>query len=201
VREIAVRVLSAFRVQNAVDCLAQVAHYDLSQRLRGAAVMALSEFDHPAVFEPILISCADPSREVKAAAARALIKLSFYRGDSFSRILQSEDTERIRLGALACMESGLAERAFERLLSTDYRQAYEAFVILSVLLKAGQSEALLQAIEIHRTPQVRLAVLHVLEVLNPENLDVLLMDLSGRPLTPELRKSILEVMQKTAIAV
>lgn len=201
VREIAVRVLSAFRAQNAVECLAQVAHYDLSQRLRVAAVISLGEYDHPAVFEAILIACADPTREVKAAAARTLIKLSFYRGDSFAHILQSENVERIRMAAMACIESGFAERAFDRLLSTDYRQAYEAFVILSILVKAGHSDVLLEAVETHRTPQVRFAALHILEVTQPANLPTLLLELSGKPLAPELRKAILEVLEKTGVPV
>ncbi len=168
-REIAVRILAAFRAQNAIDALAQVAHYDLSQRLRVAAVVALGELDHQAVFEPILLACADMSREVKAAAARTLIKLNIDRADCFSQILQSEDEERIRMAALSCQESGLAERAFDRLLSEDFRQAYEAFVILTLLVCAKHPELIFQTIESNRNPKISLAAIHVLSCL--ENFD------------------------------
>ena len=49
------------------------------QTLRSKAVAALTEFDHESVFETILLACADPTREVRATAARGLFRLSFDR--------------------------------------------------------------------------------------------------------------------------
>ena len=78
-RELAVRILAAFRMRNSVDALSQIALYDLSSNLRSRAVAALTDLDHETVFEAILLACADPTREVRAAAARGLFRLNFDR--------------------------------------------------------------------------------------------------------------------------
>ena len=71
-RAIALRVLAGFKTRNSIDALSQIALYDLSTTLRAKAVGMLADFDHQSVFEAIVLSCADPSREVRAAGARAL---------------------------------------------------------------------------------------------------------------------------------
>ena len=84
VREIALRVLDSYKTRNAAECLGQMAHYDLSSNLRSKAVAALADFDHESVFEDILLACADPTREVRAAAARGLFRLSFDRAGAWT---------------------------------------------------------------------------------------------------------------------
>ncbi len=58
VREIALRILNAFKTRNSVEALAQIALYDLSSNLRLRALTILSDFDHESVFEIILLACA-----------------------------------------------------------------------------------------------------------------------------------------------
>ena len=70
IRDLAVRILTRFKTRNSVEALSQVALYDLSSNLRSKAVAVLTDFDHESVFETILLCCADPTREVRAAAAR-----------------------------------------------------------------------------------------------------------------------------------
>ncbi len=69
--------------------------YDISSNLRSKAVSVLADFDHESVFETVLLCCADPTREVRAAAARALFNLSFERSDSWARIAQCDDEFRM----------------------------------------------------------------------------------------------------------
>lgn len=191
-RSLAIRVLTAAKTRESIEGLAQVALYDESARHRIEAVMALAAFDHELVFEPILLAGADPSREVRAAAARALSRLGFDRSDAFVRVIGSHDTERLRLAALACVESGFAARAFERLSSSDGKQSYEAFAILTLLAKAGEFRPILQTIAEHPSLQVRLATVKVLHNLNSSKISSSLYELSLKEDLPEEVKNALK---------
>lgn len=168
VREIALRVLESFKTRNAAECLGQMALYDLSANLRSKAVASLADLDHESVFEDILLACADPTREVRASAARGLFRLSFDRADAWARIALSKDEFRMRQAAQAALEAGLVERTFDRLTHVDKKIAYEAFTFTTLLVKAGEAEKLFKAIETHRDTKVRLALLHVLQVVKEE---------------------------------
>ena len=191
-RSLAIRVLTAAKTQESIEGLSQVALYDSSARHRIEAIMALAAFDHELVFEPILLAGADPSREVRAAAARALSRLSFDRSDAFVRVIGSHDVERLRLAALACVESGFAARAFERLSSSDGKQSYEAFAILTLLTKADEFRPILQTIAEHPSVQVRLATVKVLHNLNSSKMTPALYDLSLKEDLPEEVKNALK---------
>ncbi|MDQ4122158.1 MAG: HEAT repeat domain-containing protein [Acidobacteriota bacterium] len=191
-RSLAIRVLTAAKTRESVEGLSQVALYDASARHRIEAIMALAAFDHEAVFEPILLAGADPSREVRAAAARALSRLSFDRSDAFVRIIGCNDPERLRLAALACVESGFATRAFERLSSSDGKQSYEAFAILTLLVKAGEFRPIMQTIAEHPSLQVRLATVKVLHNLNSSKMSAALYELSLKEDLPEEVKNALK---------
>ncbi len=168
VRELAVKILSAFRTQNSVDALSQIALYDLAASLRSKAVAILTDFDHESVFEPILLACADPTREVRAAAARGLFRLNFDRADAWKRILETEDEFRMRHAARAAVEAGIVQKAFERLVHDDLKIAYEAFVLVAMLIKAGETEEIFAAIHEHRDERVKYALLHVLKSVKDE---------------------------------
>jgi len=168
VREIALRVLDSYKTRNAAECLGQMAHYDLSSNLRSKAVTALADFDHESVFEDILLACADPTREVRAAAARGLFRLNFDRADAWTRIAESKDKFRMRQAAQAAQEADLVERSFDRLIHTDRKIAYEAFTFTALLIKAGETEKIFAAIENHRDVKVKLALLHVLNIVKDE---------------------------------
>jgi hypothetical protein len=168
VRELAVRVLAAFKTRNSVEALSQMALYDLSSNLRSKAVSILADFDHESVFETILAACADPTREVKAAAARALFKLTFDRSDAWTRISESGDTYRMKHAARAAIAGDLVERSFDRLVHQDKKVVYEAFALVALLINAGETADIFKAIEYHRNPKVKLALLHVIKVLKKE---------------------------------
>lgn len=168
VRELAVRILARFKTRNSVESLAQVALYDLSSNLRSKAVSILADFDHESVFETILLCCADPTREVRAAAARGLFRLSFDRADAWTRISETNDEFRMVQAARAAMEADLVLRSLDRLAHQDHKIAYEAFTLLALMIKTGETTAIFEALNAHRDDNVRLAFVKVIEVVGDE---------------------------------
>lgn len=200
VRELAVRILAAFKTRNSVESLAQVALYDLSSSLRSKAVSILTDFDHECVFETILLACADPTREVRAAAARGLTRLSFDRADAWARIAESGEEGRIRHAARAATEGGFAAHSFERLIHPDRKNAYEAFVLLSLLIKAGEVEPIFDAIKNHPNPLVKSAVLHLIKVTkDPKSLEILYNLLEDKNLPEALKKVVDETIEEISL--
>lgn len=164
VRGLAVRILNAFKTRNSVEALSQVALYDLSANLRSKAVTILSDFDHESVFSTILIACADPTREVRAAAARALTRLSCNRSDAWTRVIETEEEGRMVQAARAAIEGDMVERTFSRLVHPDRKFAYEGFTLLALLIKANETDAIFKALEKHEDMNIRRAILHVIKV-------------------------------------
>ncbi|MBP9665516.1 MAG: HEAT repeat domain-containing protein [Pyrinomonadaceae bacterium] len=172
VRDLAVRILMAFKTQNSVEALSQIALYDLSSSLRSRAVTVLAEFDHESVFETIVLASADPTREVRAAAARGLFRLSFDRAAAWKRIIETDDAFRLSHAARAAIEAGIVEKGFERLVHDDIKIAYEAFVLTSMLINAGETSEVFDAIRNHRDERVRFALLHTIRLQkDPRTLD------------------------------
>jgi hypothetical protein len=68
--------------------------------------------------------------------------------------------------ARAAVEAGLVERSFERLTLKDERAVYEAFALVYLLIRTGETEKIFQAIREHRDTKTRLALLHILKVAN-----------------------------------
>ena len=168
VRDLAVRILAAFRTRNSVEALAQIALYDLSSNLRSKAVTILADFDHPSVFETILLACADPTREVRAAAARGLFRLSFDRADAWKRIIETGDEFRMSHAARAAIEAGIVAKSFDRLIHDDLKVSYEAFALVALLIRAGQTSEIFEAIRNHRDERVKYALIHVLKTQRDE---------------------------------
>lgn len=168
VRELALRILTQFKNRNSVEALAQIALYDLSSNLRSKAVTTLTEFDHESVFETILLACADPTREVRAAAARGLFRLSFDRADAWKRIISTHDEFRMSHAARAATESGIVVKSFDRLLHDDMKISYEAFALLGLLIKAGETKQIFEAIRDSKDERIKYALLHVLSVVRDD---------------------------------
>lgn len=169
VRFLALRVLAAFRNRNAVDAISQIALYDLRPGLRAKAVTELANIDHESVFETILLACADPAKEVRAAAARGLFQLTFDRTDAWHRIAESGDELRMRQSARAAIEAGLVKNSFERLVHDDPKIVYEAFALSALLIKAGETAPIFDAIRNHPDDNVKLALLQVLRAAKDES--------------------------------
>ena len=201
-RELSVKVLAAFKTCNAVEALSQVALYDLSSFLRSKAVSVLADFDHETVFETILLACADPTREVRAAAARGLFQLNLDRADAWSRIGETNDDFRIKQAARAALEGDLGERYFERLIHKDSKYAYEAFAFVALLLKSGETEKVFDALHNHRDKNIRKAILHVIKVTKePNALEGLYSMLEDEKLSPEVREEVDRLVEEIGLGV
>lgn len=198
-REAAVTVLSAFRTVNAVEALEQVAQYDESTRIRIGALNALGTFDHESVFEPILLACADISREVRAAAARILTRLSVDRAAAFVRIVASGDAERLRLAAMACTDAGFANHAFDRLLHQDRKVVNEAFSIIRLLVAAGEYKPITNTITHPHDIYVRLATIQALRTIKPIKMLPALYELTAKEKMPdEIREELEKLNEELA---
>ena len=196
IRDLAVRILTRFKTRNSVEALSQVALYDLSSNLRSKAVAVLADFDHESVFETILLCCADPTREVRAAAARGLFRLSFDRADAWTRIAETGDEFRMRQAALSAKEADLLKRSFDRLVHPDHKIAYEAVALLSLMIRAGETEEIFKAVETHHDSNVKLALVHVIGLTkDEETLSALYELLEKTTLSKELKEKIDESIQ------
>jgi HEAT repeats len=189
VRGLALRILTAFKTRNSVEALSQMALYDLSASLRSKAVSILSEFNHESVFETLLQASADPTREVRAAAARALSKLTIDRADAWSRIYESGEKGRLLQAARAAIESGIVKMSFERLVHLDEKYSYEAFVLMVLLINAGETQEIFQTLKNHKNLNVGKALLHAIKLTkNQAALEKLSIIFEEKTLPPELQK-------------
>lgn len=200
IRELAVRILQAFKTRNSVEALSQVALYDLSSSLRSKAVSILADFDHESVFEAILLASADPTREVRAAAARGFTRLSFDRADAWARIAESGEEGKMRHAARAAIEGGYVERIFDRLIHRDPKNAYEAVALLSLLIKAGETDLIFEKLKLYRHLEVQRAILHVIKITDEHSvLNELYALLEQKGLAPELRKAVDETIEAVGL--
>jgi HEAT repeat protein len=158
----AARTLGEYRVAEAVSALTEVLGNSAEKAVRSAAVTALGALDHETVFDPIIIAMADDAREVRAAAARALSSLGIDRAEAFARVAMQQDLASKKSVAAACIKSGMAKQAIDRLGSADRRQAYEAFATLAVLASAGEADLLLDAIAQHPNESIAAMAARVL---------------------------------------
>lgn len=154
--------LAQFQVRRAVETLSRLATLDAESAVRATAVASLGLINHESVFAAVVVAMADGAREVRAAAARALSRLSFDRADAYVRVFETADAQTLAAVARACVSAGLAAQAINRLAVEDRRQGYEAFSLLSLVVKAGEVQPLLDAIECHRDVNVRLACIGML---------------------------------------
>lgn len=193
-RSLALNLLAASRTGNSISAISQIALYDLSSKLRSNAVKILAELDHESVFETIVAACADPTREVRAAAARSLFRLNFDRAHAWTRIIESNDVGRMRQAARAALEGDLVERSFDRLVHQDGKVAYEAYALTALLIKAGETEPIYRSLAGHKNEEVKLALLHVLRTIRNESTFDSLGDLINcHDLTPRITAKINEV--------
>lgn len=169
IREAALDILAEHKTRNSVEALSQAALYDLSANLRSKAVGALAAFNHESVFEAIVLACADPSREVRAAGAKALFSLGFSRADAWLRLARCEDEFRISQAAKAAVEAGFVPRSLDRLVHKDITYANEALSLLALLIKAGETDEMFQHLEKTKDARLGMAVIRVFQIVGDES--------------------------------
>ena len=194
-RATAARQLAQFQVRLAVRALAASAAKDEEPAVRSAAVTSLGLINHESVFGQVIVALADEAREVRAAAARAISRLSFDRADAYVRLVETSDANSLRDVARACVKAGLAAQAVGRLTSEDRRQAYEAFSLLALCVSGGETQPLVEAVEAHQSIDTRLTCIQLLSDSRAEELRAQLRRLSADGAMPErVRVSILETV-------
>ncbi len=196
-RSDAVKTLAQFAVQQSVSKLVAVARQDSEANVRALAVSSLAFIDHESVFPSVLIGMADESREVRAAAARVMSRLSFERSDAYFYLLQTGDEEMISLVAEACIKAGIVSQNIDRLSSSDRRQAYETFTLICLLAKAQHANPILDAIAGHSNMNVRLSAIHLLATTGESYLFEEFQKLADREtIEEEIKTALLEGMYK-----
>lgn len=197
VRASAARRLAQFQVQRSVEALTLVAANDTEATVRAAAVTSLGEIEHESVFAPVMVAFADDAREVRAAAARSLSRMNFDRGEAYVRLIETADADTLRKVAQSCTKAGMVTQAIDRLISEDRRLAYEAFSLLSLLAKSGETEPLIDAISSHPEVNIRLAVVRLVGTSSRPEAANLLRHLAVRDGLPEkVRSALMEVVYK-----
>ena len=134
---------------------------------------------------------------MRAAAARTLSSLHFDRTEAYIRLLETADESTLQTVARACIKTGIVAQMVDRLASEDRRQAQEAFVLFSVLAKAGEFQSILDVIQNHQDIQVRLYAVRVLNANAKSDISSQLRDLVAIEGVPEdVRTALLEVLYK-----
>jgi HEAT repeat protein len=195
-RVVAAHNLAQFQVRRAVEALAALARNDSESAVRSAAVTSLGLINHESVFVHVIAALADEAREVRAAAARAISRLSFDRADAYVRVIQTADTAALRDVAQACVKAGLAAQAISRLGSEDRRQAYEAFSLLTLCARAGEVHLILDTVECHRDIEVRMTCIRLLGLSFQPELGEQLTRIASNGGVPErVRRAIVETVE------
>jgi HEAT repeat protein len=196
-RASAARQLAHFHVQRSVEALTVIAETDPAPVVRAAAVTSLGEIEHESVFASVIMAFSDEAREVRAAAARSLSRMNFDRGEAYVRLIETADAETLRKVAQSCTKAGMVTQAIDRLISEDRRLAYEAFSLLSLLAKSGETQPLVDAISSHPEVNVRLALVRLIGTSSNPEAATLLRHLAVRDGLPEkVRSALLEVVYK-----
>lgn len=196
-RAVAAQQLSMHPVKESVDALTNLVLSDPESSVRAAAVASLCSLDHESVFAPVLVALADESRFVRAAAARTLTSLHFDRADAYVRLMENAQPMMLQKVAKACIETGIAAQAVDRLISEDRRQSYEAFSLFSLLARAHEIEPILDVIRKHKDEEVRMAALRVLNLSADSSLAPQLREVVASDGVPEhVRTAVLELLYK-----
>jgi HEAT repeat protein len=196
-RSEALKIIVQFRVQNAVDAIAGIARNDPASTIRSLAISSLGTINHESVFAAVLMGMADESREVRAAAARSINRLSFDRADAYARVTETSDDTTLRCVAQACIQAGIVSQNLDRLTYADHRQAYETFSLICLLTKAGMNEPILEAIADHPRMDVRLKAIYFLGCTGRHEVLDQLRELAVRDGIGEVVKTaLLEAMYK-----
>jgi HEAT repeat protein len=162
---------------------------------RAASVRALARLDTDEAFHQICAAFDDPAQEVRDAAARALHDSSDDRAESFTRALRESAPERRRSIGASLATSGLAEEAVSQLTGESREKTYDAFSLLFLMAKAGETAPLIRAVESHPESEVRLAVVKLLALSGQQEVLPSFKRLAVRGSLPnEVRSAVMEAI-------
>jgi len=162
---------------------------------RAAAVTELPRLGGEEAFHHVSAAFDDPAVEVRSAAARAMFELQEDRAAAFTRALREGSPERRRHIGSAIASSGLANEAIRNLTGESRDKTYDAFSLLFLMSKAGETQPLMRAIEEHSNIEVRLAVVKLLGLCGqPDVLPAFRRMAVRGSLPPEVRSAVMEAI-------
>lgn len=162
---------------------------------RAAAVNDLPRFGGEDAFRHISSAFDDQSAEVRNAAARSLFDWQEDRAAAFTRALREATPERRRKIGSAIATSGLANEAIRNLTGESRDKTYDAFSLLFLMSKAGETQPLMRAIEEHPNIEVRLAVVKLLALSGQPDILPAFRRMAVRgSLPPEVRSAVMEAI-------
>ncbi len=162
---------------------------------RSEALVELAKLDNVEAFQLITGAFDDSSAQVRNAAARALSDLGRDRAASYNKALREATQDRRRRICAAFASSGLASEAINCLAGSG-EVTYDAFTILFLMAKAGEVKPLIETIENHADPVVRLAVIKLLAFSDHADVVTAFRRLAVRGSLPsEVRSALMEAIQ------
>lgn len=162
---------------------------------RAAAVSDLPRVGGEEAFRHISAAFDDRSVEVRSAAARAMFDLQEDRAAAFTRALREATPERRRKIGSAIASSGLANEAIRNLTGESREKTYDAFSLLFLMSKAGETQVLMRSIEEHANLEVRLAVVKLLALSGQPDILPAFRRMAVRgSLPPEVRSAVMEAI-------
>lgn len=131
-----------------------------AMEMKLAETLAINS-DHDTIFQQTCAGFNDPSPNARVAAAHALYSLG---ADSFARALrEASPADRHCIGE-AIAASGLAREAINHLTRSHNGSSYDALSLLVTMMKAGEIEPLLRAVEDHPDLEARIAAIRLLSL-------------------------------------
>jgi len=162
---------------------------------RAAAVDELARLGGEDAFRHINTAFDDQSVEVRSTAARALFNSQDDRAAALTRALREATPARRRKIGAAIASSGLAQEAIRNLTGESRDKTYDAFSLLFLMSKAGETQPLMRAIEDHPNIEVRLAVVKLLALSGQPDILPAFRRMAVRgSLPPEVRSAVLEAI-------
>jgi hypothetical protein len=162
---------------------------------RAAAVSDLPRLGGEEAFRQVSAAFDDQSVEVRNAAARAMFELQEDRAAAFTRALREATPERRRKIGAAIASAGLANEAIRNLTGESRDKTYDAFSLLFLMSKAGETQPLMRAIEEHSNIEVRLAVVKLLALSGQPDILPAFRRMAVRgSLPPEIRSAVMEAI-------
>ena len=162
---------------------------------RAAAVDELARLGGEDAFRHINTAFDDQSVEVRSTAARALFHSQDNRAAALTRALREATPARRRKIGAAIASSGLAQEAIRNLTGESRDKTYDAFSLLFLMSKAGETQPLMRAIEDHPNIEVRLAVVKLLALSGQPDILPAFRRMAVRgSLPPEVRSAVLEAI-------
>jgi len=162
---------------------------------RAAAVSSLPQLGGEEAFQQISVAFDDQAAEVRSAAALAMFEFQEDRAAAFTRALRESSPERRRRIGSAIASSGLAAQAIRNLTGESRDKTYDAFSLLFLMSKAGETQSLMRAIEEDPNIEVRLAVVKLLALSGQPDVLTAFRRMAVRgSLPPEVRSAVMEAI-------